>query len=59
MVWHEIWVTDTRKGETIEEEKAEDRENTYQNAVPQFAVHASFDGLFTLIEVLHREIKRV
>jgi hypothetical protein len=29
MLWYEIWVIDTGKGQAIEEEKAEDREDAY------------------------------
>jgi hypothetical protein len=59
MFWHKIWITDTGEGEAVKEEKAENREDAYQYAVPQFTIHASLDGLFTLVEILHREVERI
>ena len=59
MLWHEIWITDTSEREAIEEKEAENCKDAYQYAVPQFTIHASLNGLFTLVEILHREVERV
>ena len=59
MIWHEIWITDSGEGEAVEEEKAKDREDAYKYAIPQFAIHAGLDSLFTLFEIFHRKIERV
>ena len=52
--WNEVWVSDTSKCDTVEEEECEDDSNAKEYADPELAVHASLDILLALCEILNR-----
>jgi len=47
------------ESEAVDEEKSEDDNDTSQNAPPKLLVHAGFDVLLALHEILHGEVQRV
>lgn len=59
MVRHEVFIALTGEDPTVDEEEYEDDNDASKDAVPQLPVHASFDGLFALDEILRGGIKRV
>ena len=59
MIRDEVCVALASEDPAVDEEEDEDYDDTKENAVPQFAVHAGFDGLFPRDEVLGRCVERV
>ena len=51
---HEVLVALAGEDPAVDEEEDEDHHDAEQDAVPEFAVHARFDGLFARDEVFGR-----
>lgn len=59
MIGDEVWVWNRGESERVEEKEPKDNHDGSKNAPPKFAVHQGLYGLFSINEILHREIERV
>lgn len=59
MIGHKVWIPNAGKGETVEEEEAEDDHDAGEDAPPKLAVHERLHRLLAVVEVLHGYVEGV